>query len=124
MTAVSPARRTARVADEIYKVLRQLFVAGEVRDPRLQDLTVTAVKVSGDLHDATVYVASSEPVADRKAALKALAKTEGFLRHHLAENLELRVIPHLHFRYDEGPETGARVEALLAAAAVPPADEP
>jgi len=87
---------------------------GEFRDPVLQALnfTVTEVRVSPDLRNATVFVT---PLGGGEiaAAVKALRHAAGFLRGQVAHELNLRFAPNLSFEADTSFEHAARIDALL-----------
>lgn len=117
------ARRPARVAHLIQAELASLLVRS-AKDPRLQAVTITAVRVSPDLRVADVYVRSLTTVAD-PGILKALRHASPFLRGEVGRALRLRVTPELRFTYDTVPDEAERVEALLRSAhPVPDAEEP
>lgn len=75
-------------------------------------LTLTDVEVSPDLRQARVYVSiiGAEPHA---RLLEELEHHAGEFRHHLSKALTTRVVPRLHFRYDETTERAARLDRLL-----------
>jgi ribosome-binding factor A len=113
--------RSQRVAEQLQRELAGL-ICRELKDPRVELVTVTAVEVSKDLAYAKVFVSSlgeTQPHADVIAALQHAA---GFLRRGLGQTLRLRVIPELRFQYDETPERAARLEALIARANAKPGD--
>lgn len=118
--------RADRVGDEIRSVVASALLL-ETRDERLQQVQVTAVRVSPDLTVAKVYwvvVASQAPSkAEVDRTSKALAAAAGFLRSHVAKNLRLRAVPTLSFAYDASVESGRAMETLLSALPKPPAEE-
>lgn len=108
--------RQVRLADEIRDVLAAAFSAGQMQDPRLSGVTVTAVKMSGDLQLASVYFRvydeGETAIAEAQAGLDSAA---GFLRHRVAQAVpDLRRVPALRFFYDESIERGSRIESLLS----------
>jgi ribosome-binding factor A len=108
---VVTGHRTARVADHVRRLLAQ-SIREKLRDPRVGFVTVTEVRLTPDLRQATVYVTLPEG-ADRSAALSALRRATPYLRHELAREGELRFTPELRFAYDESVDLGQRVESLL-----------
>src|SRR3989449_7424488 len=105
-------RRPERVAHLVQAELATVFLR-EANDPRLRDLTVTAVRMSADLRVARVYVRTLGDTADaRAAALRALARATTFLRGRVGRALGLRVTPELRFEYDTQPDTARRVDDL------------
>ena len=81
-------------------------------DPRLEAVTITAVKVSADLQLAYVYFRVYEN-GDPGSAQKGLESAAGFLRRQLAKNLDVRRVPELKFFFDESIENASRIEELL-----------
>ena len=109
-------RRPERVAHLVQAELATLLLR-EANDPRLRDLTVTAVRMSGDLRVARVYVRALGDTGDARAAVqRALARAAPFLRARVGRALGLRVTPELRFEYDTQPDTARRVDELLRAA--------
>jgi ribosome-binding factor A len=110
-------RRPERVAHLVQAELARLFLR-EARDPRLRDVTVTAVRMTPDLRVARVYFRTlGDPAAGGADAARALAKAGAFLRGEVARSLGLRVAPELRFTYDAAPDTARRVDELLRASA-------
>jgi len=107
-----PTRRQQKVADLIQEELSTL-IARKVRDPRVEGVTVTGVKVSPDLRYADVYVTKLGDEEEQNSALAGLNAAAGFLRRELAPSLNLRFMPELRFHLDRSWEQGARIDALL-----------
>lgn len=104
--------RKERLADEIRDIVANLFSGGQMQDPRLALVAITAVKLSPDLQLASVYfrVIDETPI---DVVAKGLERAAGFLRTRLAEELDIRRVPALRFFYDESIERGERIEVLL-----------
>jgi ribosome-binding factor A len=102
------------VGEELRHALARIFEEGRLRDPALAGLavTVTEVRVSPDLKNATAYVM---PLAGAHAgeALEALKRASGFLRRELAQMVLLRVVPTLGFVLDNSFEHASQIDALL-----------
>jgi ribosome-binding factor A len=105
--------RKDRLADEIRDIMATAFSSGRMNDPRLAEVTITAVKLSGDLQVASVYFRLFEK-DHQKAALEGLESCKGFLKHKLATSLSVRRVPELRFYHDDSVEYGANIEELLA----------
>ncbi len=106
--------RSLRVAEQIQRDLAQL-IQTEVKDPRVGMVTISEVRVSKDLAHAKVFMTVLGSDAEGAAeSVEILNRAASFLRHALGRRLVLRVVPQLHFVYDETLETGARLAALLA----------
>lgn len=104
--------RAAKVADRIREIIAQRLERG-IRDPRLGFVTITDVRVTGDLQHASVFYTvygTDEERTDSAAALKAAT---GMLRTEVGRNLNLRLTPSLEFIADAIPENAAAIDALL-----------
>ena len=104
--------RTSRIASQMQRSLAALLQRG-VRDPRVGNVTVTAVEVAGDLSFARVHVlpfAGKEPADELLAGLRSAA---GYLRGELARELKLRHMPRLEFQLDEVLEGAHRLTSLI-----------
>lgn len=107
--------RTDRVSQEVFRLLSNLL-RREVKDPRLQNLTLTECKVSKDLSHAKVYfsvMGAKEGDAEVAEALKALEKAKGFFRSELGKQLRLRITPDIRFYYDTVPDHVDHIESLI-----------
>lgn len=107
-------------------LLRELesIICYELDDPRLRDVTVTAVDVTRDLQTARVYVALLDANGDERAVLDGLERARGYVRSQIAGRLQLRRVPDLVFRMDRQYAAAARVDAILDALGVNPGTEP
>lgn len=104
--------RAAKVADRIKEVIARRLEKG-LRDPRLGFVTITDVRVTGDLQHASVFFTvygSEEERADSALALKAAT---GLLRTEVGKNLNTRLTPSLEFIPDAIPENAASIAGLL-----------
>jgi ribosome-binding factor A len=107
-----PSHRPERVAEAIRKTVAA-FLTGNVRDPRVGFVTVTAVDVSGDLAHARVRVTVMGSEDEKGKSLEGLASAARFLRAQLARELTLRVAPDLSFELDRGHEHAQRIDQVL-----------
>src|SRR6266487_2681086 len=89
------------------------FLTGNVRDPRVGFVTVTAVDVSADLGHARVRVSVMGSEEEKAKSLEGLASAARFLRAAVAKELPLRTTPELHFELDRGLEHAQRIDQLL-----------
>lgn len=108
------SQRPRRVAEELRHILSQVFRRGECRDPvvREANITVTEVRMSPDLRNATVYVT---PLGGTNAGeiVAALGGSVGFLRREVSRKLGLRYVPSLVFQLDDTFDQADRISALL-----------
>ena len=111
--------RAARMAKRIQEIVASA-IEREIKDRRLEMVTITDTRVTGDLHDATVYYTvrgkdiDSEPDSDKAA--EALNRAKGQLRKIVGDQLSVRFTPTLAFEVDTVPEASAHMEDLLARA--------
>ena len=106
-------RRIDRI-EEQFRIELSEIIEREIQDPRVGLTTVTAVKVSPDLHHCRVFVTVLGDDAQRKKALEGLRSAACFIRRSISKRLHnMRRIPELSFDYDEAVEKGIRIEALL-----------
>ena len=105
-------RRPERVADMLREEIMQI-VGYELEDPRVQFVTVTDVRLSENLRDASVYVLVEGVEEEILAALSALRHAAPYVRKQVGFALNLRHTPEIHFIRDTVEERGARVDRLL-----------
>jgi ribosome-binding factor A len=113
MKSRSFSRRPEQVAETVRQAVTDALMRGEVRDPRVGLVTVTAVHVTNDLSHARVLVAPAGDDAAKERALEGLQSAAGFLRSKVARSLSTRVVPELHIELDRGLQHAARINALL-----------
>src|SRR5215210_8862253 len=106
-------RRPEQIAEVIREEVSQI-VGFELEDPRVERVTVTDVRVTENLRDASVFVTAEGTEAEKAEAMKALQKAAPYVRRQLGTALNLKYTPELHFIRDTVEEAAARVEALLS----------
>ena len=109
------SQRQQRVAEEIRHVLANIIQRGELKDPQLMDLSVTVseVRVSPDLKNATAFIAplgggSSEALAT------AMNRAAPFIRMRLGKELSLKYLPKVIFEADRSFDYAQKIESILA----------
>ncbi len=109
-----PSQRQLRVGEEMRRALAAIFERRELRDPHLTivPVTVTEAKLTPDLRHATFFVT---PLGGThgKEIIAALGRARPFLRHRLAEMVNLKFAPNLSFRLDTSFEEAGRIANLL-----------
>jgi ribosome-binding factor A len=105
-------RRPERVADILREEISQI-VGYELEDPRLTIVTVTDVRLSGNLKAARVYVTIAGNEEEHRLALTALRRAAPYVRKQLGLSLNLPRTPEIHFVRDRVEEEGERVDKLL-----------
>lgn len=106
-------RRPEQLAEVIREEVSQI-VGFELEDPRVERVTVTDVRVTENLRDASVYVMAEGTEAEKADAMKALQKAATYVRRQLGIALNLKYTPELHFVRDTVEEAATRVEELLS----------
>jgi ribosome-binding factor A len=109
---MSNGERAARVADRIKEVIAQRLEKG-LRDPRVGFVTITDVRVTGDLQHASVFYTVYGTDEERTETAAGLKAATGMLRTEVGKNLNTRLTPSLEFIADAIPENAASIEALL-----------
>ncbi|MCX6046015.1 MAG: 30S ribosome-binding factor RbfA [Chloroflexi bacterium] len=104
--------RQQRVTELLFEEL-SIMVANELDNPKLSLVQVTRVEISRDLRNARVFVNHQQEDVTPREVLKNLQKASPYLRSQLAERCALRMVPELHFSYDDIPVKAARVDELL-----------
>ncbi len=110
----APSHRQLRVGEELRHALSRILARGELRDPALADLnlTVTEVRVSPDLKNATAFVM---PLGGGglDAAVVAPNHAGGFFRSRLAQEVALRHAPRIAFAPDRSFDEARRIDEIL-----------
>lgn len=83
------------------------------KDPRLQAINVTGVKVTADLKKAVVHYSVLGGEAEKAVARQALAKAAGFVRSVVGESLNLKYAPEIKFEFDRNLEYAQRMTDVL-----------
>ncbi|MGE0714025.1 MAG: 30S ribosome-binding factor RbfA [Alphaproteobacteria bacterium] len=109
-----PSQRQLRVGEELRHVLAAVLARGELHDPGLHDasITVTEVRVSPDLRNATAFVVPLGG-AGGPDLLPALRRAASYLRGVVAREMDLRVVPQLSFALDTSFDNAQRIDGLL-----------
>ena len=117
--------RTRRIAEQIQRELAEL-IRLELKDPRVTGLvTVTGVEVSQDQSHAKVFFTILGDESRKEETTAGLVRASGFLRSQLAQRMQLRTVPELHFKYDASVERGIKLTRLIdEAVGAPPIRPP
>lgn len=105
-------KRSEKVAEAIHEIVSALLLKG-VKDPRIGFTTITGVKVSDDLHFATIFFSVIGSDAEKKSTENGLSSARGFIRKELGKNLRMRYVPEIFFKYDDSLEYGQKIDTLL-----------
>ena len=105
--------RMIRINDEIQRELAQI-IRGEVKDPRIGNLTsVIRVDTTSDLKYSKIFVSVLGNDEEKSSVMKGLKNASGFIRHLLAERINLRNTPELIFKLDDSVEYSVRMNQLI-----------
>jgi ribosome-binding factor A len=117
------SERMRRVNESVRAVVAE--TVGTLKDPRIGLVTVTAVRLTPDLREGTVYVSVLGSEKKRRATLAGLESAHGVVQGRVARELGLKRTPLLTFEYDQSVERAVRMTALIdqLASELPPEDE-
>lgn len=107
--------RARKVADRIKSLVAE-YLEFRLKDERLGFVTVTDVRVTGDLQQASVFYTVFGDDAAREDTAAALEDNRGRIRSHVGKGLGIRLTPSLEFIPDALPEGAAHLEEALRAA--------
>jgi len=104
--------RNDRLSEELRRVLTELILRG-AKDPRLDGVTVSGVRLTADRSHATVFVSVIGDDERERQALDGLGAASPFLRRELGRQMHLRTVPELAFERDTSYAYGDHMERLL-----------
>lgn len=106
--------RVGRVEGEILRELTKIL-RKQVRDPRVQDVNITAVECTNDFSYATIYYSTlKDDAQSEKEAAQGLEKAKGLMRHLLGQQLTMFKVPELIFKRDVSVAYGSKIDRLIA----------
>ncbi|NOZ79969.1 MAG: 30S ribosome-binding factor RbfA [Acidobacteria bacterium] len=104
--------RNARLQEAIRSMLTDLLMF-EVKDPRLEGVTISGVRLSGDRAYARIYFSLIGGEELEARAVEGFAAASSFLRRELGRRMRLRIVPELRFMRDTSYEYGDHMERVL-----------
>jgi ribosome-binding factor A len=107
------SRRIQKAAEAIREVV-SMAILTDLRDPRIQDVTVTYVEMAADMRSAKVHVSVMGNDAKQKLCLRGLRNSAGYLQSKIAERIETRYTPRLRFELDMGVKKSLAISRLLS----------
>jgi ribosome-binding factor A len=105
-------KRSDKVAEAIHEMVSTLLVRG-LKDPRIGFVTITGVKLTTDLHMATIYFSVVGSPEEKKATAAGLERARGFIRREIGGQLRMKYIPDIVFKYDESLDYGNKIDSIL-----------
>ena len=104
--------RVRKLQEFIKQEASQILLRG-LKDPRIGFVTVTDVRVTGDLREATIYVSLFGSETEKQQSLETLRRSAGYFRSELGKVLQLRHIPSIAFDADTSLDYSMHIEGLL-----------
>ena len=90
-----------------------MAILAEMNDPRVKDVTVTYVEVSGDLRQAKVHVSVMGDEVKQELSLRGLKSAAGFLQSKCAARIDTRYTPRIEFVLDHGVKRSIEISRIL-----------
>ena len=109
---MADSERARKMADRIKVIVAKRLERG-LRDPRLGFVTITDVKVTGDLQHASVFYTVYGSIEERTDSAAALKAATGLMRSEVGKNITARLTPSIEFIADGIPENAALIDDLL-----------
>jgi len=106
------SRRLLKAGEAIREVV-SMAILTELRDPRVQHVTVLGVEVMPDMREAKVFISVLGTPVQQKTVLRGLQNSAGFLQSKIADRIETRYTPRLTFVADEGVKKSLAVSQIL-----------
>jgi ribosome-binding factor A len=106
-------KRADRVADLVKVEIADILLK-RIRDPRVNRLTVTGVKMSDDLRTAKIFFVELGEDSCSPETLEGLQKAVGFIKKELGKRLKLRYVPDIIFKQDTSFAYGSRIDKLIS----------
>lgn len=107
------SRRALKAAEAIREVVATSILT-DLKDPRVEFVTITKVEVAADMRTAKVYFMTRGDEAKERTALKGLQSAAGFLQQKCAKRIDTRYTPTLQFLVDEGVKNLIAITQILA----------
>jgi ribosome-binding factor A len=106
-------RRTLKAAEAIREVV-SMTILTDLRDPRVENVTVTRVEVSPDMRNAKVHVSVMGSEVKQNLAIKGLESSAGYLQSKIGDRIDTRYTPKLVFKLDDGVKKSIAIAKMLA----------
>lgn len=91
-----------------------MAILTDLRDPRVEGVTVTYVEVSPDMRQAKVHVSIMGDDAKQRTCLHGLRSSAGYLQSKVADRIDTRYTPRLQFELDMGVKNSIAIAKTLA----------
>jgi len=107
------SRRVQKAAEAVREVVGMAILA-DLKDPRIRDVTVTFVEMSGDLRQAKVHVSVMGDETKQQLSLRGLQNAAGYLQSLVAKRIDTRYTPRLEFMLDLGVKRSIEISRILS----------
>jgi len=107
-----PSRRVLKAAEAIREVVG-MTILRDIQDPRVRNVTITYVEVSGDMQQAKIHVSVMGNETTQNLCLKGLQNAAGFFQRKIADRIQTRYTPRVLFVLDQGVKKSILVSKLL-----------
>ncbi len=106
------SRRVLKAAEAIREVV-SMAILTDLRDPRIEHVTVTRVEVAGDMRTAKVYVSVMADETHQRLAMQGLQNSAGFLQSKISQRIDTRYTPRIRFELDQGVKQSIEIARML-----------
>jgi ribosome-binding factor A len=113
LEAITVSSRRLLKAGQAIREVVSMAILTELRDPRVQNVTVLGVEMMPDMREAKVIVSIMGSPAQQQTALRGLQNSAGFLQSKIADRIESRYTPRLTFVKDDGVKKSMAVSEIL-----------
>lgn len=118
---MSRGYRPQRLGEEIRKIVSEMLVRGDLKDPRFQGIIgINSVEVTNDGSYATLYVTvlggnvgEDFSEEEKSMVMSAFQRSKGYIRSEIAKKVQIRHVPELLFRFDSSLEYGMKMDKIL-----------
>ncbi len=105
-------KRATRVGDQILREIAELLMR-KVKDPRVQGVTLTGIRMSNDLKHARVFYSFIGEKEEGRRVQTGLDSAKGYMKREIGLRLDLKYVPEILFQHDATLETGQHMEKLF-----------
>jgi len=105
-------QRTRKVESLIVREVSDILLR-EVKDPRVEGVTVTGAKVSADLSIAVIFFQTHAVGVNLETVSAGLESVRGMVKKLVGKRIRLKFLPDIRFQYDSSLEYAERIEKLL-----------
>jgi ribosome-binding factor A len=109
--------RARRLSGRIKQIVAQM-IETQIKDPRIGMVTITDVRLTGDLHEASIFYTVFGDDESNQATAAALESAKGVMRSEVGRQIGVKFTPSLTFISDAVPEAAKQMEVLLEQARI------